>query len=155
MEKPRLKAGQIWKFSDQVWTRILYTLWAMFVISWLLPASLWFTVAHVRVLDSKVGEPILMEVSREIHQPFFAEWVVVVRRERRGRWIVVCPSIGQTDYRIDADLPDPLTLEWWSNGDCGALPPGHYMVTTTWSIYPKQMPAKQVRVESNEFDITL
>lgn len=139
--------------SDRRWSQVLILLWGAFFISWAIPASFWLDVGQIKVYDSKAGEPIRMEVSREIHRPFSGEWSVLVRKKRGEHWIVVCPGYGMVNYRPDAELPDPLTLEWWTDGACPALAAGTYLLTTSWVLYPAYLPRKMVQITSNEFTV--
>lgn len=139
--------------SDRTWNRILMGLWGLFLIAWLWPANWWLEVRRMHVNDGLAGQPITMEVERKIIRPFFGEWSAIVRKRQGAGWVVVCPSVGSTDYRADATLPHDLTLEWWTAGTCPALVAGSYVLTTTWAIYPEFMPKKVLKVVSNEFTI--
>jgi len=139
--------------SDKRWNQVLILLWGLFFVSWTFPASWWLDVSRVKVFDSEVGQPVRMEADREIRRPFSGEWSAIVRRKRGAHWIVACPSFGMGDYRMDAELPEPLTLEWWTDGACPALTAGTYLLTTSWTIYPTYLPKKWVQITSNEFTI--
>lgn len=139
--------------SDKRWSQVLILLWGLFLVSWAFPASWWFEVPRLRVMDGVAGAPIVMEVDRKIHRPFSGEWSVLVRKKRGEHWVVACPSYGMGNYRPDAELPEPLTLNWWTDGACPTLVAGTYLMTTSWSIYPTYLPKKWVQITSNEFTI--
>lgn len=120
------------------------------------PAAAWLEVESVHVFDARAGEPIRMLVARRIHGPFVAAFSVRVHILRSGSSEVVCSVDARPgQYRQDATLPDPLTLSWWTHGQCQSLPAGIYTVTTTWTIDPPQplVPAKTVTVTSNPFEV--
>ena len=129
--------------------------WMMFIGFTLWPTSFWLEVKNIKVHDVKVGEPIIMEVDRTIHRPFYADWNVTVRKEEGEGYVINCLNRAATDYRIDAKLPNPVTLDWWSNGACSDLKPGYYIITTSWDIRPDilGLPKKSLVVESNVFKV--
>ena len=135
-----------------LWLALAYLAFKAAVIFW--PASWWFEVRRVLVFDAIAGAEVLMEVDREIHRPFLANWFVVVRRYNDGAWEVVCTADGSADYRPEAALPDPLTLDWWTQGACPSLPPGRYLVSTIWTIPGRRtLPDKVVQTASNVFTV--
>lgn len=118
------------------------------------PASFWFDVRAVRVFDVKDGEPVVMAVDRTIRHDFRGEWVASIRSLQNGKWISYCTARGTTNYREDSVLPDPLTLQWWTHPDCHPLPPGKYMMRTTWVIKGESfLPDKLAQADSNIFEI--
>jgi len=120
--------------------------------SW--PASFWLDVRTVRVFDSKVGEPVLMAVDRTISRDFRGEWLVSIRKLGYGGWVQFCSARGKTNYSADSHLPDPLTLRWWSYPECNPLPPGKYVMRTTWTIHGASfLPEKDVTADSNIFEV--
>ena len=136
-----------------VW--ILSLLWlAGITLAFLWPASWWFEVHDVRVSDGKAGEQITMVVGREIKRDFEGSWSVSIRQIDEAATKLACVASSKTDYRTDAQLPAVLTIGWWTNGVCSTLPPGHYVLTTTWYIYPPIGPTKTVRRVSNIFKVT-
>lgn len=129
------------------------------VLAWsvahLWPASWWFSVDRVVVFDAPAGAPVVMQASRTIRRPFTAEWNVLVRRATPSGWEIVCTASGGGDYRPDAALPDPLTLHWWTNGQCPVIgQSGQYMVSTIWTIGAGIAGDKRVLAESNIFTVT-
>ena len=95
-----------------------------------------------------------MHVERTIHRDFTGTWGVSVRSLTDQGSMVACAASAVSDYRIGADLPEILTLGWWTNGRCETLPAGTYLVQTTWQIHGSGiLPAKTLQVTSNPFVI--
>ena len=132
-------------------------------IGWLLtlavthlwPASYWLEVNSVRVADSQVNKPVVMYIDRKIHKDFVGTWGVTVRALENTGTYVTCAASAVSDYRIGTDLPEVITLGWWTNGRCETLPVGVYVVQTTWQIQGNGfLPNKTVTQTSNPFKIT-
>lgn len=118
------------------------------------PASWWLEVGSVRVDDSKVGEPVIMAVTRTINRDFLGHWTASLRRLERGKWVPYCSATGAVNYEVDSDLPDPLTLKWWTAPFCHPLEAGKYVMRTTWRVEGAGfLPDKRVRSVSNIFVI--
>lgn len=118
------------------------------------PASWWMDVQSVRVADTRAGEPILMHVEREIHRDFSGTWGVSVRVMDAGHGYVICSESAVSWYLQGADLPDTLTLSWWTNGQCNTLPVGVYIVQTVWQVHGNGiLPAKTITATSNLFKV--
>lgn len=133
----------------------LSVLWiAVLAIVHMWPASWWMEVQSVHVKDTKAGEPILMHVQRDIHRDFNSTWGVSVRVMDAGKGHVVCSESAVSDYQKGADLPDTLTLAWWTNGHCNTLPVGVYIVQTVWQVHGNGiLPAKTISATSNLFKV--
>lgn len=128
--------------------------WLMcYAVLKLWPASFWMTVERAVVFDSQEEAPIYMSVDRKIHWPFYGEWHVIVRRVTHDGVEVTCTAHGAGDYRTDAVLPDPLTLDWWTDGKCPTAEAGYYFVTTIWEIDPWLFPPKRIEETSNTYFI--
>lgn len=129
--------------------------WAAFAFvsqSW--PASWWLDVRSVQVNDSKVGHKVTMKVDRTIKRNFQAVWNVSVRKVEDGSDSVFCTASSMSEYRPGAELPKSLTLDWWADGRCDALPAGQYFVSTAWRIESNGMlPSKRVQIDSNIFEV--
>lgn len=118
------------------------------------PASFWFEVRSVRVFDANAGAQVVMAVDRAIKRDFRGEWLASIRRLENGRWVSFCTARGAANYGADSQLPDPLTLRWWTYPDCHPLPPGKYVMRTTWTVKGfSLMPDKDVTADSNIFEI--
>lgn len=130
--------------------------WIFFITLSLWPASFWLKVNEISVDDSFVGDTIVLNVDREILRPFYADWTVTIRENVNDGYVIRCYTQASTDYRTDAKFPEPLTLTWWSNGQCDKLKEGSYIMTTTWDIRPNipGLPKKTLTVESNPFRIS-
>lgn len=122
----------------------------------IIPGSWWMDVKYVQVRDVVAGEPVEMIVDRRIRRDFYAQWSVQVRRARGSEgWETIPCGAGANTYRTTSLLPNPLTLQWWSEGKCSGLPPGRYQVSTQWHIYPGNLwPPKRVTALSNVFEVT-
>ena len=119
------------------------------------PASWWFEVDSVRVLDSQVGSPVVMVVNRTINRDFVGDWTASIRRLENGKWVPYCTATGSTNYQVDSELPDPLTLKWWTAPDCHPLEAGKYIMRTTWRInLTGFLPDKDVQATSNIFIVS-
>lgn len=136
--------------------------WAALVIvaAWwgvhVLPrADHWAEFRSMVVADAPLGDPIIMEVDRIIHRPTFGEWHVVIRKQTRAGWSTFCTASGESDYSPDAALPDPLTLEWWTEGQCSLTEAGLYFIATTWRFQPPWVAGTRISppLVSNTFSI--
>lgn len=130
--------------------------WIAFtLVTQLWPASYWFEVRSVRVQNSVAAASIVMKVDREIKRPFDAVWTTQVRTFRPdGEGYVACTASAYSEYKAGADLPQLLTMDWWTDGRCPTLPPGKYMLSTAWRINPSGIwPSKIVRADSNVFEV--
>ena len=125
------------------------------VITRLWPASYWLEVNSVGVADSQVNKPVVMYVDRKIHRNFVGVWGVTVRSMKDTGTQITCASSALADYKEEAELPEVVTLGWWTNGKCETLPVGVYIVQTTWQIQGNDfLPTKIVTQTSNPFKIT-
>lgn len=134
---------------------IAMTIW---LILWaglhLMPASWWFDVRYIQVKNAQADQPVHMIVDREIRHDFYGQWSVHLRRMRPGGWETITCGDGANTYRTTSVYPNPLTLQWWTDGDCGVLEPGQYQLSTQWVIYPGGLwPPKTVSVLSNVFTV--
>lgn len=129
------------------------TLAAYHLLSLLPGGSWWLQVDRVTAFDAPAGAAVVMEVDREVRRPFTADWRVLVRRWQGSGWEIVCLASGGGDYRPDAVLPSPLTLDWWTDGQCPTPPSGQIMVSTVWTINTALPGVRTVVAESNVFRI--
>ena len=88
----------------------------------------------MRVSDAQQGASIVMVADRVIHRAFRAEWSASVRDVSSGAQQLACSETARNDYLPGSELPKVLTLRWWANGKCDALPPGSYVLSTNWRI---------------------
>jgi len=91
-----------------------------------------FTVASITA--DRVGETAVLHVSREIKQPIVMEFTMRVMAVKSDGLHQVCTAHGGPyEYQPGSVLPDPLTLDWWTDGGCKTIPPGPVRIVTTWS----------------------
>ena len=114
----------------------------------------WMRVNSVTVPDTATGQMPQMVIDRQIVRPFQGTWYVMVRQQHGTGWVITCAANGGGNYRVDALLPDPVTLDWWTEGKCKTLDPGRYQISTSWNISPKSGADKRLLVESNIFEVT-
>lgn len=117
------------------------------------PTSWWFQVNTFTVPTAKAGQPVEIILDRRIRRPFFAEWSVVVQRWDNTGWAIYCEAHGTNNYRVDAILPTPVTLEWWSATECVSLSAGRYLIDANWVIKGGLLPDKIVTLASNVFEV--
>lgn len=133
---------------------LVLTLAAYHIASILPGGSWWLDVDRVTVFDAPAGAAVVMEVDREVRRPFTADWRVLVRRWTGEGWLIVCTASGDGDYRPDDVLPSPLTLDWWTDGQCPHPPEGQIMVSTVWTINTALPGVRTVVAESNVFRVS-
>ena len=141
-----------WLFS---WTStiLILAVLAGYAVMQAWPASYWLDNVIVTVFDAPVDEPVIMSVSRDINRPFIADWNVLVRKQAGNNWKIVCTASGRGDYRPDAILPSPVTLDWWTDGQCPNPPEGNIFITTIWTL-ETLAGNKTVVTQSNVFRVS-
>lgn len=155
-ETARLGSPMTRKTADWLhqyrWWPWLLTLLLLPIQLW--PPSYWFEVRSVLVSSVKQGDPVTMVVERNIKRPFRGDWDVTIRQWDGAGWVTYCNANGASNYRPDARFPVPLTLKWWTDGQCTNFDNGRYKVTTTWRVL--DIPLIQDRVitvDSNVFEV--
>lgn len=149
MARGFVRAAQSW---GVFWLAAAFLTFKVVTILW--PASWWLDVRRVLVFDGLADAAVIMDVDRTIHRSFLADWSVIVRRYGDGAWTVTCTARGTSDYKPEAALPDPLTLDWWTDGRCPTLERGRYMVSTIWTVRGEYgLPDKVIQTASNVFTI--
>lgn len=119
-----------------------------------MPARWWFSVRSVHVEDTIVGVSPKMTVDRVIKRPFTARWRVELERiTPSGRFVFIDASRGDNSYTIDADLPNPLTLDWWIYPETWNIKPGQYRIQTCWTLKPDFFSERTVCNNSNTFRV--
>jgi hypothetical protein len=147
-EMTRKVVDWLYRFRIIPWAAIL-----VFLPIGLWPASWWLEVRDVNLSDAQQGGPVVMAVDRSVHRSFRGHWSVTVRQWDGAGWVTYCNAQGSSNYRADARFPVPLTLKWWTDGQCYDLSPGKYRITTRWQI-DAPLPSKTVTAESNVFEVT-
>ena len=140
--------------------RVASTLqWASLVlIAWVglsaLPLPVfWFAPERLFIEDGATDKPPLVLFERRILRDVLMEYAVTVRSA--PDFAVYCEARGGPFwYRKTAQYPEePPNLEWWAPG-CGSLPPGRYIVDTSWTAGDRWwgiLKARSVSVTSNVF----
>lgn len=126
--------------------------WALQVLP---PASWWHDAESMVASDAELGDPVILYVNREIKREVPGEWEVTLRRKSGDGWVIVCVAPGTSYYRPNSALPSPLTLDWWTAGQCAPPAPGLYFVSTIWTFDPTWLPGqrKTSPLVSNTFRI--
>jgi len=125
---------------------------ALFLPVGLWPASWWFEVKEINFSNTRQGEAIVMAVDRKVNRGFKGQWSVTVRQWDGAGWLTYCNASGASNYRTESRFPVPLTLKWWTDGQCHELPVGRYKVTTSWEIDAAVL-GKSITIDSNIFEV--
>lgn len=100
------------------------------------------------VTAERAGETAILLVDREIHSPINMAYTVRIMAEEGGRLVQTCKAESNTFlYLPTAKLPDRITLDWWTNGECAALPDGPALIVTTWDPDPSGLEPLTVTAE--------
>jgi hypothetical protein len=92
------------------------------------------------VTAERAGDTAILKVDRTIKRPINMQFSVRVMQKGPNGWIDTCAmTSGVIQYRPDAALPDPVTLDWWTWGECPHLPAGQSRIVTTWVPEPREM----------------
>lgn len=126
--------------------------WSLYIFP---PASYWYNPQSMVVGRSSPDGPVILFVEEEIKRPVVADWRVVLRRKESTGWQTVCVANGRREYTPRSEMPDPLTLSWWTDGKCTATTPGSYFITTHWSFETTLLPGQRKTrpLVSNVFDV--
>lgn len=109
----------------------------------------YFEVASITA--ERAGNTAVLDVSRQIKKPVMMTFDVrVFRVDDRGAHLVCTGHGGPYSYRPDAVLPVPITLSWWTNGECRDLPPGRIEIETTWDPVSPDFPPISITTEVQE-----
>lgn len=128
--------------------------WILLVGLPLIPAYIWFEVDRVHVYDTVAGQNPMMAVKRAINLPFRGRWTATVLRQNPdGSFYTYCVSTGENDYRPENHLPLVTNLDWWTWPVKCELPVGTYKLNTLWTLSVPLLPQKNVRAESNVFQV--
>ena len=110
------------KVLDKLTSRAVLALcigWLLtLAITHLWPASYWLEVNSVRVADSQANKPVVMYIDRKIHRDFVGIWGVTVRSIKDTGTHIACASSALSDYKEGTELPEVVTLGWWTTGKC-------------------------------------
>ena len=91
----------------------------------------YFQVDSFKV-ERTIDGPII-DVDRTILQPIVMGFTVRIMAWDGAQYYQYCKmESAPFEYMPNARLPDPVTLDWWSDGQCPNLPDGPVRVYTTW-----------------------
>ncbi len=127
----------------------------VYVGLWAMPGSFWFDPGLQVVSRGPDGMMVAQE--RVIRWDFLGEYHVIIRHA--SDLFPVCEGEGGpfTYRQNDGSTPSTMSLEDWAGGRCGDLPPGRYVMQTTWTVLRPLwglLPRKFVSVDSDIFEVT-
>lgn len=141
---------RFWKFIGIGWLSFFAWSWAPSF----LPPSYWFQVHSIMISDSFIGNPIEVDYDRTINNAFKGSYIVTVRKKvNSGGFYTYCKANDDVDYRLDNELPDFVSLKWYTYPTECELTAGTYRVDTLWEINLPRGAKKQVRKRSNVFQV--
>ena len=92
----------------------------------------YFEVHDIRA--ERDGTSAKLWVDRTIYLPVHMSYAVRVMERTPQGWREFCEAQGGPFlYQPDAILDQPVTLAWWTGGECDALPDGPARIVTTWA----------------------
>jgi len=104
------------------------------------------------ITAERVDDTAILDVDRIVYMPIEMGYVVRVLEKTSQGYRQFCKMEGPPlEYQTDAVLPDPVTLSWWTDGECAMLPDGPARISTTWTpvkdgydavTYNLEIPAK-------------
>lgn len=99
-----------------------------------------FAVQSVRAV--RAGDTADLWVDRQIIRPVHMRATVRVLQWSRAGWREHCIAIGPAmQYAPDRVLDQPVTLDFWTWGQCPTIPEGRVQIETTWApIAPGMVP---------------
>jgi hypothetical protein len=98
-------------------------------------ATDYYRLESVFVPDAVEGAPIRMDVDREIMTDFQGRYQVTVRNLSDRGWKIDCTAESPwRGYRGGSAPLEVITLDWWTDGACTAVPVGLAEVCTTITI---------------------
>ena len=95
-----------------------------------------FEVAYIT--GKRIDHTAVLDVNRTIKAPLHMSFTVRVMEQEAKGWSEFCSmsTPGAILYDPDNRLPEPVTLDWWTWGECAALPDGPARIITTWTPTP-------------------
>lgn len=92
----------------------------------------YFEVHSIRA--ERHGDGAMLWVDRNIHLPIHMAYTVRVMERTPQGWREFCEAQnGPFLYQPDSVLDQPVSLSWWTGGDCAVLPAGRARIVTTWA----------------------
>ena len=123
------------------------------VVTFALPASLWFRPISLEVLDTAAGSDFEVRFVGGPLQDFSGSYQVTIRDATNLNTVDTHVS-GVRPYVRGATRPTPITISWWGSGiDYENLPAGEYVLDTCWIVYQPWgfLMNKSVCIQSNVF----
>lgn len=94
------------------------------------------------------GQTARLWVDRIIHRPIHMRYTVRVMASDPQGWHEVCMAQGGPIlYEPGNVLRQPVSLEWWTGGQCATLPSGRARIVTTWAPTPPGLQPVTLAVE--------
>lgn len=116
------------------------------------PATEFFEVKNINIPDFTQGTDPVMAYDRTIKKNFIGTFIVEIHKAEKDVHNAVCSNSATRTYKANEQPPDIVTLDWFVDRKCG-LPPGQYVVETTWKIEAEGYPAKEYSALSNVFRV--
>lgn len=141
----------IWRVLQLSFMTLLLTA----IAAALVPPSYWYEVRSVIVADAVTGTPNQVTAYREIKRPFKGSYHVIIRGVDDAS--AVCDAASNVfPYRPMPAVLLVKDMAWWAPSDprCSNLPPGTYVMDTTWTIHGpfyRLSPDKSFTITSNPF----
>lgn len=105
-----------------------------------------FTVESITA--KRVGDTAILDVERTLKQPIHMQFTVRTFQKVPFGYVETCSmSSGVILYEPGRVLPELVTLDWWTWGECPTLPDGPAMIETTWTPEPRGMKPLTVKTE--------
>jgi len=143
--------------DEQIGVTLVILIMAAVAFLFMTPATFWLRVDRFDVQDASRWQDITVDLDRTISRDFTGAWRADVREVTNEGTVIVCGSPWQAnEYRADAALPVPVTLEWliYTDPRCYQLThPGRYEVTIYWIINPGNLILRRELSRSDRFVI--
>jgi len=110
------------------------------------PLSDFFEVQSITA--HRQGDTAVLDVRRTIHAPIHMRFNVRIFHVEDLGMVQTCSVTSSTIlYMPGSVLPDPVTLDWWTWGECPKLPAGRAQIVTTWDPEPPSMESLTIITE--------
>lgn len=86
------------------------------------------------ITAERFEQTAILQVDRDILAPIEMSFAVRVMEWTGAGWREHCSmASGVIEYQPGTELPDPVTLSWWTWVECPLLPDGRAQIRTTWT----------------------
>lgn len=86
------------------------------------------------ITAERFEQTAILHVDRDILAPIEMSFAVRVMGWTGTGWREHCSmASGVIEYQPGTELPDPITLSWWTWVECPLLPDGRAQIRTTWT----------------------